>query len=104
MGIKISVLAFWQDIHFTYFEAISSMKTKKNRGEVSIFPRKKTKTETSLSLSFGVDPLNWQSSIEIGEMACSTTARCFVYTLLTSLRKSPSHVYYQFFVTICVAI
>ena len=27
-------------------------------------------------LSFGVDPLNWQSFIEIGEMACSTTARC----------------------------
>ena len=26
--------------------------------------------------SFGVDPLNWQSFIEIGEMACSTTARC----------------------------
>ena len=27
-------------------------------------------------LSFGVDPLNWQSFIEIGEMACSTTVRC----------------------------
>ena len=27
-------------------------------------------------LSFGVDPLNWRSFIEIGEMACSTTARC----------------------------
>ena len=26
-------------------------------------------------LCFGVDPLNWQSFIEIGEMACSTTAR-----------------------------
>ena len=29
-----------------------------------------------LILSFGVDPLNWQSFIEIGEIACSTTARC----------------------------
>ena len=27
-------------------------------------------------LSFGADPLNWQSFIEIGEMACNTTARC----------------------------
>ena len=27
-------------------------------------------------LSFGVGPLNWQSYIEIGEMACSKTARC----------------------------
>ena len=27
-------------------------------------------------LSFGVGPLNWQSFIEIGEMACSKTARC----------------------------
>ena len=27
-------------------------------------------------MSFGVDPLNWQSFIEIGEMACSTTDRC----------------------------
>ena len=43
--------------HFTYFEAISLMKTKKN-------------------WEFGVDPLNWQSFIEIGEMACSTTAWC----------------------------
>ena len=27
-------------------------------------------------LSFGVGPLNWQSYIEIGEMACSKTTRC----------------------------
>ena len=93
MGIKISVLAFWQDIHFTYFEAISSMKTKKNRGGgVYLPPGKNQNRNQFVSLSFGVDPLNWQSFIEIGEMACSTTARCFVYTLLTSLRKSPSHV------------
>ena len=26
--------------------------------------------------SFGEDPLEWQSFIEIGEMACSTTAQC----------------------------
>ena len=26
-------------------------------------------------LSFGVDPLNWQSFTEIGEVACSTTSR-----------------------------
>ena len=51
------------------------MKTKKNRGVVYL-PFKKTKTETTVFLSFGVDPLNWQSFIEIGEMACSTTVRC----------------------------
>ena len=27
-------------------------------------------------LSFGVDPLDWQSFTEIGEMVCSTTAWC----------------------------
>ena len=27
-------------------------------------------------MNFGVDPLNWQSFIEIGEIACSTTALC----------------------------
>ena len=27
-------------------------------------------------LSFGGDPLNWQSFIEISEMVCSTTAQC----------------------------
>ena len=27
-------------------------------------------------LSFGVDPLNWPSFIEIGEIACSTAAWC----------------------------
>ena len=93
MGIKISVLAFWQDIHFTYFEAISSMKTKINRGGAVYLPPGKNQNRNQfVSLSFGVDPLNWKSFIEIGAMACSTTARCFVYTLLTSLPKSPSHV------------
>ena len=39
-------------------------------------PPEKTKQNQFIFLSFGVDPLNWQSFIEIGEMACSTTARC----------------------------
>ena len=40
--------------------------------------RKNTKIETSsvVFLSFGEDPLNWQNVIEIGEIACSTTAWC----------------------------
>ena len=50
------------------------MKTKKNWGVVYL-PLKKAKTETTVFFSFGVDPLNWQSFIEIGEMACSTTVR-----------------------------
>ena len=28
--------------------------------------------------SFGVDPLTWQSFVEIGEMERSTTARCYM--------------------------
>ena len=64
-------------IHFTYFEAISLVKTKKKpRRGVVYLPSEKTKTETTVFFSFGVDPLYWQSFIEIGEMACSTTARC----------------------------
>ena len=62
------------ELHTFYFEAISLVKTKKNRG-LSIFPWKKPK-QKPVFLSFGVDPLNWQSFIEIGEMACSTTVRC----------------------------
>ena len=63
-------------MHFTYFEAISSMKTKKNRGG-GLSPSGKIQNRNQfVFLSFGVDPLNWQSFIEIGEMACSTTARC----------------------------
>ena len=40
-------------------------------------PRKKPKQKPLCIFEFWVDPLNWQSFIEIGEMACSTTTRCF---------------------------
>ena len=36
-------------------------------------------------LSFGVDPLNWPSFIEIGEIACSTPAWCTHGLTLNSL-------------------
>ena len=39
-------------------------------------PEKNQNRNQFVFLSFGVDPLNWQSFIEIGEMACRTTARC----------------------------
>ena len=39
-------------------------------------PGKKPKQKPLCLLSFGVDPLHWQSFIEIGEIACSTTALC----------------------------
>ena len=52
------------------------MKTKKNRGVVYLPPEKNQNRNHFVFLSFGVDPLNWQSFIEIGEMACSTTDRC----------------------------
>ena len=46
-------------------------------------PEKNQNRNQFVFLSFRVDPLNWQSFIEIGEMACSTTA--LVDTLLTYL-------------------
>ena len=39
-------------------------------------PGSNEKRNHSAILSFRVDPLNWQSFIEIGEMACSTTTWC----------------------------
>ena len=51
------------------------MKTKKNRGGLSPSGKNQNRNRF-VFLSFEVDPLNWQSFIEIGEMACSTTARC----------------------------
>ena len=40
-------------------------------------PTKKIQTMNQfVILSFGVDPLNWPSFIEIGEIACSTPAWC----------------------------
>ena len=63
-------------IDFTYFEAISLVKTKKNWGVVYLPPEKNQNRNQFVFLSFGVDPLNWQSFIEIGEMACRTAAWC----------------------------
>ena len=37
-------------------------------------PEKDRNRNHFVLLSFGVDPLNWTSSIEIGEISCSTTA------------------------------
>ena len=45
-------------------------------GGWSISPRKKPKQKPHVFLSFGGDPLNLQSFIEISEMVCSTTAQC----------------------------
>ena len=55
--------------YILHFEAISLVKTKKKPGGVVYLPPEKNKTENSLSFSFGLDPSNWQSYIEIGEMA-----------------------------------
>ena len=82
-------------IHFTYLEAISLVKTKKNRGVV-FFPPGKNQNRKPVSFwSFGVDPLNWQSFIEIGEMVCSTIAR---YSRGHALNKLPRIFSYMFLV------
>ena len=56
------------------------MKTKKHGGGwgggCSIYPWKKPKQKPVFLFEFWVDPLNWLIFIEIGEMACSTIARC----------------------------
>ena len=49
-------------------------------------PEKNQNRNKFVFLSFGADPLKWRSFIEIGEMACSTTA--LVDTLLRTKRAS----------------
>ena len=52
------------------------MKTKKIGGGGQSPPGKNQNRNRFVFLSFEVNPLNWRSFIEIGEMACSRTARC----------------------------
>ena len=66
IAVRASYILFWGNF----------LSENQEKPGVVYLPLKKTKTETTVFLSFGVDPLNWQSFIEIGEMACSKTARC----------------------------
>ena len=46
-----------------------------------LFPPGKNQNRNQfVFLSFGVDPLNWQSFTEIGEIACNTTAPVLSWT------------------------
>ena len=63
-------------IHFTYFEAIPCENQEKPGGGLSPSAENQNRNQF-VFLSFGVNPLNQQSFIEIGEVACSTTARYF---------------------------
>ena len=56
------------------FKRFPWWKPRKARGGGLSPPRKKLKQKPKKS--YGVEPLNWQSFIEIGEMAWSTTAWC----------------------------
>ena len=73
MVIKISVVAFWQREIFD-LKVVKYLNESKSS---SLSPPGKSQNRNQfVFFSFGVDPLNWRSFIEIGEMACSTTAWC----------------------------
>ena len=56
--------------YILHFEAISLVKTKKKPGGGGLSPPgKKQNRKQFVFFSFGLDPSNWQSFIEIGEMA-----------------------------------
>ena len=63
-------------LHFTYFEAIPCENQEKPGGGLSPSGENQNRNQF-VFLSFEVKPLNWQSFIEIGEVACSTTAGYF---------------------------
>ena len=63
-------------IHFTYFEAIPCENQEKPGGGLSPSGENQNRNQF-VFFSFEVKPLNWQSFIEIGEVACSTTAGYF---------------------------
>ena len=60
-------------MHFTYFEAIFLVKTKKKPGVGGLSPPRRNQNQFVFCI-FELDTLNWQSFTEISEMACSTTA------------------------------
>ena len=68
-------------IHLPVLRRFLWEKPRKTAGGEVNSPRKNQNRNHFVFLSFVVDPLNWQSLIEIGEMACSTTARCSSGTL-----------------------
>ena len=63
-------------LHFTYFEAIPCENQEKPGGGLSPSGENQNRNQF-VFLSFEVKPLNWQSFIEIGKVACSTTAGYF---------------------------
>ena len=63
-------------LHFTYFEAIPCENQEKPGGGLSPSGENENRNQF-VFLSFEVKPLNWQSFIEIGKVACSTTAGYF---------------------------
>ena len=68
------------------------MKIKNNQGVGLSPPSKNQNRNQFVFLSFGVDPLNWHSFIEVGEMACSSIAwySCGHTLKLTSLPQQGS--------------
>ena len=59
-----------------FLRRFPGLKLRKTGGVVSLPLEKNQNRNRFVFLCFGVDPLNWQSFIEIGEMACSTTNQC----------------------------
>ena len=74
------------------------MKTKKNRARGGGLPppRSNRNRNQCFFLSFGVDPLNWQSFVEIGEMTCSTIVLCSRGYTLNALRSYFGPTFFSF--------
>ena len=65
------------ELHTFYLIQSDFSNENQEKPEWSISPPGKNSNRNQfVFLSSGVYPISWQSFIEIGEMACSTTARC----------------------------
>ena len=69
----------WQAVNqIDWYLRWTSKKDQEKSGGSLYPPGKKQISNQFVFFSFGVDPFTWQSFVEIGEMECSTAARCYM--------------------------